>query len=339
MAPKKSKTKNQYGLRRKIPSKIKREIRNRSKFGCVICRCGFYQYEHIDPTYAKASRHDPSKICCLCASCHDRVTRGQLSKQSVQKSYDEIQTQKNAPFPWGPLDFHDGHAELTIGGMVFDPPVQTILKYMGRDIIKVHPGRMKNQHGSISAVFCDDNGRETLRMHRNTWTGSTQNWDIEVVASRISVRKKRGRILLRLRLEPPGKIVIERLDMRIGDAHVLASESSHAVGRYLTDGKAEWIHWVSLNAYFPESISATVAIEIGNPQTILSKLPKEVTFNSTYIGDGGFTFIPLGVSLASNSMGKVEISSFEVGRQDIEKVRKAVNKDRPFGEPLNIPNL
>src|SRR5689334_6226345 len=122
---------NKHGLSRDIPKRIKREVRRRSRFGCVLCRSGIYDYEHIDPEFADARKHDPDKICCLCPSCHALVTRGQRSKAMVAQAYDEIQ--KAAPdkvaSPTGPLDFHTGTAELTIGGLQYSPAVTTVLRY------------------------------------------------------------------------------------------------------------------------------------------------------------------------------------------------------------------
>src|ERR1043166_7485858 len=69
---------NKHGLSRYIPADVRRDVRHRSKFGCEIGRRGFYQYEHIDPTFENALKNDPSRICCLCGSCHDSISRGQI---------------------------------------------------------------------------------------------------------------------------------------------------------------------------------------------------------------------------------------------------------------------
>ena len=82
---------NQHGLSRYIPADVRRDVRHRSKFGCVVCRRGFYQYEHIDPPFEDAESHDPDHICCLCGSCHDSVTRGHLSKAMVIAAYRKVQ--------------------------------------------------------------------------------------------------------------------------------------------------------------------------------------------------------------------------------------------------------
>ena len=108
---------NRYGLPRTIPADVKREVRVRSKFGCVICRKGFFTYEHIDPLFRDAKKHDPDNICCLCWGCQDAVTRKHISKDTVMQAYKRIHAaalEDVAP-PFGPLDFNDGNAELRIG--------------------------------------------------------------------------------------------------------------------------------------------------------------------------------------------------------------------------------
>ena len=49
--------KNRHGLSRHIPASVTREVRQRSKFGCVMCRIGFYEYEHINPGALRRHAH------------------------------------------------------------------------------------------------------------------------------------------------------------------------------------------------------------------------------------------------------------------------------------------
>ena len=58
---------NKHGLSRYIPEAIKREVRQRCGFGCVICGFGFYDYEHFDPDFADAKFHDPNGMTLLCS--------------------------------------------------------------------------------------------------------------------------------------------------------------------------------------------------------------------------------------------------------------------------------
>lgn len=97
--------------------------------------------------------------------------------------------------------------------------------------------------------------KDTLQIVDNTWRGAVSAWDTEVVGPRIKVRKKKGTFSLILRLEPPGRIVIEKLDMRIADAHILASESSYALGRYESSDRVYWFHanMVHMGAPLPQA--------------------------------------------------------------------------------------
>ncbi|MDZ4125174.1 MAG: hypothetical protein U1E02_13505 [Hydrogenophaga sp.] len=141
---------------------------------------------------------------------------------------------------------------------MYAPAVTSVLRYFGQDLIKLHPGKL-GEPGAISAVFTDDEGEIILALDENDWVGSLDAWDIEVVGPRIVVKQKLGIVALQLRLDPPGRIVIERLDMRIGDHHVLASEHSYAVGVHFKDGH---MNWISPELVVTRAAANGIAIEI-----------------------------------------------------------------------------
>jgi hypothetical protein len=137
---------NRQGLGRDIPAHVRREVRRRSKFGCVICRDGFCIYEHLDD-FVGVEVHDPSRICLLCESCHGRITRKQWSKDRARLAYEHVQAQsrEEAGEPRGPLDFHAGQAELAIGDLLYAPAVASVLRYFGEDLIRLTPGRLASR--------------------------------------------------------------------------------------------------------------------------------------------------------------------------------------------------
>ena len=75
---------NKFGLSRVIPAEIKREIRQQCGFGCVICGLGIIQYEHVDPEFKDAKKHDPANMTLLCPQCHSKVTTKMWSKSRVK---------------------------------------------------------------------------------------------------------------------------------------------------------------------------------------------------------------------------------------------------------------
>ena len=141
---------------------------------------------------------------------------------------------------------------------MYAPAVTSVLRYFGQDLIKLHPGE-SGEPGAITAVFTDEEGNTILALDENEWVGSLDAWDIEVEGPRIVVKQKLGDVALQLRLDPPGRIVIERLDMRIGDHHVLASEHSYAVGVHFDNGH---MNWTSPQLVVTRAAANGIAIEI-----------------------------------------------------------------------------
>lgn len=65
-----------------IPGRIKRKVRQRCGFGCVICGFPIYHYDHI-PGYANVRRHRAEELTLLCATHHDEKTRGFMPNSVV----------------------------------------------------------------------------------------------------------------------------------------------------------------------------------------------------------------------------------------------------------------
>jgi hypothetical protein len=325
---------NKHGLPRNIPSGVRKTVRARSKFACVQCRSGFYHYEHIDPLFEDATKHDPDCICCLCASCHDGVTRGRWSKDAIKaayKSISEASPDKVGP-PVGPLDFTDGNAQLLIGRLLYSPAVCRVFRYHGEDVIAVHPSKRAGEPGRMSATFTDDNGNPTLWLRENEWIGSLDAWDIDTPGQRIIVRRKERHVVLQLRLDPPGRIVVERLDMRFKDAHVLATEHTWAAGRCYPEG----VHWVHAYLEVVKSTPYGAAIEFTQPATLEQRLMAANKIKPGSAGPiaisaiAGLLVIPTGIAVASQC-GAFNVIELVVGPRPLADMRKVV-----FGYPEQV---
>ena len=324
---------NKHGLARYIPTDIRRQIRINSKFGCVLCRKGLYQYEHIDPEFKEAKEHSADAMCCLCGGCHDSVTRGQISKGAIKAAYSKIRsaTLSEVAPPVGPLDFYDGNAELKIGNLLYSPAVHTVLRYHDRDIIRVTPG-INGEPGRISATFTNDLGETILKLNENEWIGSLENWDIEITGPRITVRSALGRVALKIRLDPPGRLVLETLDMRIHSGHVIATEDTYAVGRYVSEDVVDWIY---APIKITKSLPTGTAIEFTTPEILdqrdkqfmnagqeLATIDRNMVMNSNV----GVYVKSLGIAVAS-LCGSFQISEFVRGKRKISDVRNVIAKD------------
>ncbi|RCJ24408.1 hypothetical protein A6770_28345 [Nostoc minutum NIES-26] len=256
------KNKNRFGLSRYIPPEIELEIRRRSKFGCVICRGAVTHYEHINPEFKDAEKHDPTKICCLCGSCHDKVTRRIYSKAYVAKRYTEVQQSSVVKPARDFFDFHSGEASLLVGGLKGTSAPSYVFSVYGQPIFQVlsHP---KANEGAIYARFTDKEGQDVFRIDGNQWLAFTEAWDVQVKGQRITVLNQDQLVALRLRVEPPGGIAIEHLDMRYGPAHLMATEHAILIGKYLDQNVCAW---VTANIEIMQSSESSVFVSVHQPQ-------------------------------------------------------------------------
>jgi hypothetical protein len=209
-ARQKRQPRNRYNLARDIPDGVKREVRQRCGFGCVIDGSALYTYEHFDPPYKDARTHDPRGITLLCGSCQLNTTRGHLSKATIAEA------------DANPRAVRQGYS-----GAVFDVGPQQPLVLLGsvafrciypivvgdEPILSTLPPEKPGLPFRLSAWLSDKNGRELLSIKDNEWRAGTSNWDVETVGRRTIIRNGKKDIGLILRMEPRETLIIEHLRM------------------------------------------------------------------------------------------------------------------------------
>lgn len=206
-----SMNKNRHGLSRDIPADVQRAVRQRDGFGCVVCGSFFYQYDHIGVEYKDAISHDPNHIVLLCGGCHDRKTRGALSTESILRFAANPKC-RQSNFSWGVLDIGGEHPVVELGGIIASRS-KTLLRICGEDIFSLSKPIAPGLPFSVNAKIFDRLGNLVVSVYENQVQLLSTNWDAEVVGQRINIRSGKGVFEVVLRVEPPTKIVIERLQM------------------------------------------------------------------------------------------------------------------------------
>lgn len=214
---------NKFGLSRDIPDPIKREVRQKCGFGCVVCGSALYQYEHVEPLFSEAKKHDPNGIVLLCGGCHDRVTRGILSKETIKFSAINPKCFEQG-FSFGPFDLGLTPPEIFFGTLK-GKNVRTLIRVYGDKILSIDPPEREGAPFLINAFLSDREGNVIFKIKNNEWGTPADNWDVEVVGQKIIIRKKLGDILLCLRSEPPHRLIIECLDMLHKGVKIRCKES------------------------------------------------------------------------------------------------------------------
>ena len=202
---------NKFDLSRVIPAEIKREIRQQCGFGCVICGLGIIQYEHVDPEFKDAKKHDPANMTLLCPQCHSKVTTKMWSTSRVKLAMRMpkcLQQGYSNEF----FDFPERNPSLIFGGVKLSNckiPIQ-VANY---PLFQLKKPEYLGQPFLLSGLFTDSNGEVSLEIKDNEWKANSSLWDVEVKGPCITIRERHRKIHLVLTITEQCDILVSRLDM------------------------------------------------------------------------------------------------------------------------------
>jgi len=186
---------------------VKREVRQRCGFGCVFCGLPIYEFEHIEP-WARVQEHRPENLVLLCPNHHAEFTRNQRSKADIS---DAARKPFNLNVGIVRHVFHVNKPplEVLLGSNRYIR-VPRILVVDGTPLISVENLVEDGTEVGISALIYSREKTEILRIERNEWITSSNQWDIETIGPRLIIRNDTSKILLQIRVDPPSQITFER---------------------------------------------------------------------------------------------------------------------------------
>lgn len=225
---------NRHGLNRTIPADVKRSVRQRDGFGCIVCGKAIYEYEHFDPEFAEATLHEPAGIILLCTSCHAKKTRGFLSRETIAIARKSPKCRENG-FSFEEFDVGNTAPEISVGNFK-GINVDTLIEIFGTRILSISPPAEPGQPFGFNALLTDRVGNIIFSIEDNEWQSSTENWDVETRGGKITIRQQLGDVILTIRTDPPNKLVIERLDMYHRGVSISCREG-HAILITMPDGR------------------------------------------------------------------------------------------------------
>lgn len=234
---------NQHGLGRYVPRDVRREVRVRCGFGCVICGLAYYDYEHFDPDFKDAKEHNPEGMTLLCMQCNQKRARGTLSAATVARANDNPVC-KQQGFASELFDFGPDPIEVRFAGVSF-VDCKVLIQVHGVDLLSVRPPEEPGSPVLLSGFLADATGATTLKIVDNVWSAGDENWDVEVVGPLITIRRGPADIALQVRTLPPRAIAIERIDM-LFEGYFLSGDEN--VLRISADGK-NWSTFSSIGMH------------------------------------------------------------------------------------------
>lgn len=189
---------NKYGLTRPIPEEIKRIVRQKSGFGCVLCGLWLYNYHHIDPPFFEAKEHDPNRICILCSNHHDEFHRGKsITTQQILDAYNNPKA-KEVGFSNKPFLELKRPIKVNLGNFEFNNP-HTILKIFGQTILAIED--LDEQHIAITGKFFGKDSNLLLDITKNEFKIISGAWDVtELNTSSFKIFEKKSQLSLTVRI-------------------------------------------------------------------------------------------------------------------------------------------
>lgn len=195
-----------------IPAEIKREVRQRCAFGCVICGLPLYEYEHMCE-WAEVHRHLASEITLLCDRHHTEKTKGLLPKQKVTQANNEPYNMRRGASQNYLLHYDGTNVNLTLGGSVFKYDnlqegagfVPLVVDGLPIVAFTVQQGRL-----FLNFVAFDEFNKPIIRIIENELVYDTRQWDVEWVGQTLTIRQEKRKILLQLVFQPPTGITISK---------------------------------------------------------------------------------------------------------------------------------
>lgn len=195
-----------------IPSKIKRKVRQRCGFGCVICGLPIYEYDH-KPGFANVKRHRAEELTLLCPNHHTEKTKGLIPDVRVEEAdRDPFNLRTGTTSPYA-LWFDGTAPEIVLGQQLFicddlrRPTVMlpvVINHYCPLGFTLDTKGLLLNLDAR------DSKNNRILHIKESELILSCTTWDATLVGNTLSVWERSGGLSLCMEFHPPHRIVITR---------------------------------------------------------------------------------------------------------------------------------
>ncbi|WP_336704371.1 HNH endonuclease signature motif containing protein [Chryseobacterium indologenes] len=215
-----------------IPKSIEREVRQRCGFGCVICGCPVYDYEHM-LEWSVVQRHVASEITLLCPTHHRAKTSKRLSPEMVKKANEKpFNLNKDFSTP-DPLYFEGEKAIVNIGDCTFSTLYNgnetslIALQILEQPIIKV---TIIDGHYLIDAQLYNKNNELLLSIKDSVLEYSLGTWDIYFVGNTLTIREGSRKIFVEIAFESPDTVSIKRGNVYFKSVNVKITPKGLKIG-------------------------------------------------------------------------------------------------------------
>lgn len=225
---------------RKIPEGIKREVRKRCGFGCVICGIPIYEYDHIEE-WSKVQKHEADNITLLCDLHHKEKTNRLLSKSQVLKANSNPFNIINNLSNPHKLNYDSEDFSIYFGDMRFRienlNSKKDFLIPLLVDNKKLISFDIEDEQLFLNVALKNDQNEMLLRIENNELAYSSENWDVEFIANRLKVRRKLGEIIFDVEFLIPNSIKIHKAEFFFNNRRILVDTNGIKMNGFSFKGR------------------------------------------------------------------------------------------------------
>jgi hypothetical protein len=210
-------------------------VRQRCGFGCVICGMPLYEYEHM-LEWAEVKRHVASEITLLCRQHHGEKTNGLLPKENVIEANNNPFNLRSGVSKNHLLHYSGKSVQLVLANSIFqfkDLPETAFFAPLVIDGLAVVGFRVEEGKLLLQFIAFNEFNVPILQIEDNELIYRTEQWDIEWVGQKLTIREGHKKILLQLVFEPPhtiimtkGRILFNGIELLIGTDYLFCSNNS-----------------------------------------------------------------------------------------------------------------
>lgn len=248
---------------------MKRTVRQRCGFGCVLCGAPIVEYHHMTP-WSEVRVHEVENLTLLCDRHHKEATgaRPLLPDSHVRRANADPFNRRTGASALHTLHFEGPECVIHLGGgnKIIGPP--------GWDVAVVaidgHPllgFRFEDDTYLIQFKYYDVDNSLLIEIVDNELTFSTSLWDVDWTANRIVVRAALREVILDMEFCPPNEVIVHRGQLHLNGVTVDIGSTWTTVGE-VRMRDVTWGGSLGINAGHDQTHTFSGGIGIGTPKRL-----------------------------------------------------------------------
>lgn len=206
---------------RHIPEGLKREVRRKCGFGCIVCGLPVFDYEHIDD-FATVREHRIDNIVLLCPNHHREKTAGRMPVEVERRFAAKPFNADRSMTPAHRLHLMVGtHSVMRVGNCitewVFNGTDKGRFAALEVDGIRRIGVDAEDGFLLLDVLLHDVSGRVALRIERGELMVSTGVWDYRLEGARLKINSAVRLLWLDMEFTPEG-VAVDRAVIHIPPA-------------------------------------------------------------------------------------------------------------------------